>query len=163
MQDEILGQFGLNGTDVDPALYPFIGNENVWRHDKARTEDGHDEWFGEAVARPDLVHSDLQEMITPGSLENHTFKFFRNMYSGENVASLGPESCTLACDAWEKQEALIFSAAASNGTEAEGTEGTDAEGTEGEEDVTEDEGSPAAHSAVAAGVVIATTLLASMI
>ena len=114
----MLGVFGLNGTDVEPTLYPFIANDNIWRHDKAQTPTGSDDWFGGAVARPDLVHKDLQEIITSGSVPNHEFTFFRNVATGENITMVGPDACeNLTCEAYAQQEAITVEASASETAE----------------------------------------------
>lgn len=66
-----------------------------------------DEWFGEAIARPDFVHSDLKEVITLGSVPNHTFKFFRNFSKGGKVTVSGSDECTnLACNAYARQKPI---------------------------------------------------------
>lgn len=160
MQDDLLGLLGLNGTDVQPTLYPFIGNEDIWRHDKAQTPSGNDDWFGEAVARPDIVHADLKEMFTPGSVPDHEFKFFRNFAKNESITMTGPDACTaLTCEAYAQQEAIIAGESATAPGVAEVPEGAeDDEGAVVESAEDSSAGSALMASAVTAGAIIAAML-----
>jgi hypothetical protein len=75
MQDTILEPLGLaNDTEQD---YPFLETDNVWRHDKDMTETFSDDWFGEAIARPDTVLLDIKKVVKPESAPQHTTVFFR--------------------------------------------------------------------------------------
>jgi hypothetical protein len=91
------------------VLYPFLGNQDIWRHDKAQTTGGSDDWFGEAVARPDFVHSDLKEIINPGSVPNHNFKYFRNFSKNGTITTLSASDCKpedLTCGSYNQQKPL---------------------------------------------------------
>lgn len=145
MQATLTGFLGLNGTNVSLVDFPFLANEDIWTHDKSRSPVGNDDWFGEAVARPDFVHADLEELITPGSLPNHTFKFFRNLSKGENTTISGPDECEVfTCDSYEQQAALTA-------------------GLSGEESVDVTEDSSRAGLTLVAGAVTAGAIIAAMI
>jgi hypothetical protein len=107
MQDDLIAFLGLNSSTVSPAAFPFFANKNIWRHDKAQTPSMSDDWFGEAVARPDIVHSDLKKIFAPGSAPKHATKFFRNFSKGEKVTVSGPEECKeFTCAAYSEQKAI---------------------------------------------------------
>lgn len=121
MQGDLISALGLGGPNVNKAQYPFLANNNIWRHDKAQSASMSDDWFGEAVARPDVVHSDLKEMITPGSVPDHTFKFFRNFSKGENITIAGPGQCTeITCRSYANQEPIVAEVSESEGESSNG-------------------------------------------
>lgn len=166
MQTDLTAALGLNGSDVSPVSYPFIANEDIWRHDKAQSITGSDDWFGEAVARPDIVHSDLKELFTPGSVPNHTLKFFRNFSKNETQTMSGPDECEgFECTAYAQQEALT--AAMSASADAPSADAAGVEGEEGEEGAEVTEGdAPSAVLAVSgftAALVTAGAVMAAML
>lgn len=88
---------------------PFLVKEQLYAHDKDQTIKGADDWFGEAIARPDLVLLDLRSIVAPGQVTNHTTIFFRNLALNEEQTFSGPEDCTdLECSAFANQAPLLI-------------------------------------------------------
>ena len=106
VQTGFKAQWGIPAGDE--AMYPFLANEKVFSHDKDQTADGLDDWFGEAVLRPDLVLKDLRKALGAETvLPSYTPTFFRNIATGvEATVATGAACMDLSCDAYVNQEAL---------------------------------------------------------
>jgi hypothetical protein len=151
VQETLKGNLGLNGSDISPVMYPFLASNDIWRHDKAQTADGFDDWFGEVVARPDFVLSDLKEIISPGTVPNHKFRYFRNFSKAENVTMSGPGACKdFTCDAYDQQQPLTAGMSGAADSKTTGPGGV------------KQDGSPAARALVA-GVVTVVAILAALV
>eukprot|EP00892_Ulva_mutabilis_P012664 jgi/Ulvmu1/9770/UM056_0010.1 len=104
----------LSGWGITPAeqnQMPFLANEKLYSHDKDQTITFYDDWFGEAIARPDLVLLDMRSIVNPGQFSNHTTIFFRNLALNEAQTTAGPQDCTdLPCNAYNNQEPLMIGA-----------------------------------------------------
>lgn len=114
LQTNFLKEWGI--TAAEKADFPFLANDNLWANDKDRAETGNDDWFGEGIARPDLVLTDLRAIVAPGQFADHTSIFFRNIALNEKATSFGTEACmAVECTSYANQEALIVGEAAAPG------------------------------------------------
>lgn len=111
LQTSFLSNWGI--TAAEQADIPFLVNEKLFSHDKDQTITGSDDWFGEGVARPDLVLADLRAIVSPEEFPEHESIFFRNIALNEAITEAGPEACEgLECTSYATQEPLPISDAA---------------------------------------------------
>jgi hypothetical protein len=123
MQTEFMTAWGIKQSDK--AMFPFLAKQQLWTHDKDVTVDFNDDWFGEAVLRPDIVLKDLKSIVTPASNAQHNRTFFRNIFKGEQQTTADGGACkNLQCDSYSKQIALPVATAASSSKTPPGSGGT---------------------------------------
>ena len=103
LQEAFLETWGVSG----PWRFPFLRNGALYRHDKAQTPDGADNWFGQAVIRPDVVLNDLRSIVDPCAFPGYEKVFFRSVSDGENVTTTSGADCEgLTCSSFRKQKSL---------------------------------------------------------
>jgi hypothetical protein len=107
VQTAFVATWGIKAGDK--AGFPFLKNGQLWRHDKLRhaTTDGSDDWFGQAIIRPDHVLADVRAIVEPSSANSHKFVFFRNIAKGGAANAITMTTAAdckgLKCDAWANQ------------------------------------------------------------
>ena len=107
VQVSFMKDWGISTTES--AMYPFLKNGQLWRHDKARGPTNSDDWFGQGTIRPDLVLADLVNIVDPAASPDHVNRFFRNAKLNEAAVTQTYAECTteqLTCTSFENQVAI---------------------------------------------------------
>ena len=107
VQVSFMKDWGISTTES--AMYPFLKNGQLWRHDKARGPTNSDDWFGQGISRPDLVLADLVNIVDPAASPDHVNRFFRNAKLNEAAITQTYAECTteqLTCTSFENQVAI---------------------------------------------------------
>ncbi len=69
VQAEFLDTWGI--APADTSDYSFLAASALYRHDKAQTASGSDDWFGQAIIRPAVVLQVCSSACTPRSHSMH--------------------------------------------------------------------------------------------
>uniref|UniRef100_A0A7S3YMP4 Uncharacterized protein n=1 Tax=Lotharella globosa TaxID=91324 RepID=A0A7S3YMP4_9EUKA len=91
---EVCAIYGFSPCSRDSSL-PFLRDAQLWRYDKlsnSPTVAGLD-WFESAIAEPDIVLEDLQDILHPDLQPFHNRTWFRNLALAEQV-TYEPATCT---------------------------------------------------------------------
>jgi hypothetical protein len=114
MQTAFMAAWGIK--EAEKAMFPFIAKNQLWSTDKDVTDQGDNDWFGEAVLRPDIVLKDLQSVVNPAAHASHIRTFLRNIGKGEQQTMANGGLCKdLTCDAYSEQDPLPVATAAQSG------------------------------------------------
>lgn len=99
-----MAAYYFTAEDITSGDYPFLTNDNVWRVDKAASQDDYEaksnglDWFERRMPFPQLVMEDMAYIMSPTTFPQYSeTTFFRNVLKNEEVGLSMAAHCTKEC------------------------------------------------------------------